>query len=427
MSEVLTREIDELRLLMGSSRDPHGRVFAQLGNALRRAGSHREALDVLRDGVSEHPNFAPGHLVLAWTAQEVGDLEAARTAYERTVELDPENPNGLFGLGLLLDRDGSPRGASLIEEAESLDARVREAAPGFPGPQVVDDSSPAEAGEDFSIEVPGADSAGDAPLEDLPFVPLAELAPDGAQETGPTPDHELSDLPFVALDDLAPDPVAEASGEAAAGADDLESLPFVALDDLRPEEVEPTEEETPDVLGGPLATRTMGELLVRQGLTAEAVEVFEALVARSPGDEGLRVRLEELRESLSSGTSATPVDGPEEAEGSDDVQVVAESDVSPASGSADEIVPLEGVGDLERAEDETDEVAAHPSMDPPVPHPEVPSPFHLGDGEADDAGEEGGEAVRDYFARLLAWSPDRVPSEGDSGGGSVEGEESTSP
>lgn len=406
MSEVLTREIDELRLLMGSPRDPHGRVFAQLGDALRRAGSHREALDILRDGVSEHPNFAPGHLVLGWTAQELGDLQTARTAYERTVELDPENPNGLFGLGMLLDRDGSPEGTSLIEEAESLDGRVRDAAPGFPGPRAVEDSTPRGTDGGFDIEVPGAEPAEDAALDGLPFIPLDELAPDGTTEEASVPDEALSDLPFVALEDLAPDSAVEDEGGAAAdSAEDLESLPFVALDDLRPEVVEDELEDSPEMLAGPLATRTMGELLVRQGLTAEAVEVFETLVARSPDDEGLKARLDELRASMSPQPPAPTVDAPPEAEQSAPVATVEED---------------------EEVEDHAAEVAAHPSMDPPVPHPEVPSPFHLGAGEGDDGTEEEGEPVGDYFARLLAWSPSRDPSAADPSEGSIQGEEPTS-
>jgi hypothetical protein len=44
-------------------------------------------------------------------------------------------------------------------------------------------------------------------------------------------------------------------------------------------------------------------------------------------------------------------------------------------------------------------------MDPPVPHPEVPSPFHLGQGQEDEVAEDEGQTVGDYFARLLAWSP----------------------
>jgi tetratricopeptide (TPR) repeat protein len=420
LSEVLTREIDALRLLMGSPRDPHGRVFAQLGDALRRAGAHREALDILLDGVSEHPNFAPGHLVLGWTAQEAGDFEVARTAYERTVELDPENPNGLFGLGRLLDRDGDSRGRALIEEAESLDLRVRDVAPGFPGLRALHDPPTAED---------------DSSLAALPFMSLAELAPDSVAESRDTAPDDLSELPFVALDDLAPDAdaddpgglpegAAEGSGEddrselpfvalddlapdaddpdgltgvagRAAGEDDLSELPFVAVDDLRPDEFEEggelespaasgelDEDEESEVLAGPLATRTMGELLVRQGLTAQAIEVFETLVARSPDDEELQHRLDELRGA-------------------------------PVPRSTDAL-------------DDPDELATHPSMDPPVPHPEVPSPFHPGHGEDDEVAEEEGQTVGDYFARLLAWSPTDPGPEPQASGEPSEGEEPAS-
>ncbi|MEJ2542381.1 MAG: tetratricopeptide repeat protein, partial [Gemmatimonadota bacterium] len=327
MTEALTTEIEELRLLMGSPRDPHGRVFAQLGDALRRAGFHGEALDVLLDGVAEHPNFSPGHLVLGWTAQEAGDLEVARTAYQRTLELDPDNPNGLFGLGAILDRAGDPQGEALIRRAEDLDRRVREVAPRLP--------LGAEAPAGVRV------SAGDGvPLEGLPFLALSDLAPEPVDS-----DRErLEDLPFIPLARLAPDPVGAEGGGVAEPA--LASLPFVSLEELSPDAEDPEQsqaaeedavefgdpvapsgvredDEQPglaessetadepseeDVLGGPLATRTMGELLVRQGLMRQAVEVFEELVRRSPGDEGLQDRLDELRSQL----SPTESPGPEE-------------------------------------------------------------------------------------------------------------------
>ena len=394
MTEALTHEIEELRRLMGSPRDPHGRVFAQLGDALRRSGSHREALSLLLDGVAEHPNFSPGHLVLAWTAQESGDLEVARAAYERTVQLDPENPNGIFGLGALLDRAGDPRGEAMMQEAESLDRRVRVLAPRLP----------------LDAEYGGAPSA--TPLEDLPFVSLRDLAPDDGDPalaglpfvslTDLAPevseddlgDVALAALPFVPLGELAPDtepedagPVEEPGQEA-----DFEELPFVAVEELAPggpeamaldeASVGELDEEEDEPLGGPLVTRTMGELLVRQGLMTQAVEVFEQLVEDEPEDHALRARLEELHSALGDEPAEPTLSGPRDGKSR---HVDAES--------------------------------AHPSVDPPRHHPPVPSPFHLVEEDGDD--DEGeGPPVGDYFARLLAWTP-RRPTEDDGGGSSA--------
>lgn len=453
MSEVLTREIEALRLLMGSPRDPHGRVFAQLGDALRRAGAFREALDVLLDGVSEHPHFAPGHLVLGWTAQEAGDFDVARTAYERTVELDPENPNGMFGLGRLLDRDGDARGASMMEEAESLDARVSAIAPGFPGLRALHDTPAGD--EDASVAAlpfvsladlaPGPELAQEdtdpGEPSELPFVPLDDLAP-AADDDAPggvvaeePAAADLSELPFVALDDLAPSAVDDPDGrvgaeeaevlEAEPAADALESLPFVALEALRPDEIEEggeleppdvtdplPEEDEPEVLAGPLATRTMGELLVRQGLTVQAIAVFETLVERSPEDEELRQRLDELR-----GVASPAAPDATDEVGGDERSRDAGTRLEPPAGAQDR--------GPEGPEDH-DELSAHPSMDPPVPHPEVPSPFHLGEAQEDEIAEDEGQTVGEYFARLLAWSPD--PGDGEARAPEVpsEGEEPTS-
>ena len=364
MTGELSSQIQELRLLMGSPRDPDGRAFAQLGDALRREGRLDEALDVLRDGVGRHPRFTPGHLALAWALQESGAEDQALGAFQEALELDPDNPYALFGAGTLLAAMGREEGAQMVEAAHALDPGI-----GARAPQTT----------------PGD---GDEP----PFVPLAELAPDleeGAEE-----------LPFVPLADLAPDPEAADEG-----------LPFVPLADLAPDEPQmaggraasplaqtvPPEPEVPETQDGPAGaeevedprrevedaspvTRTMAELFARQGLPDRAIRIYERLLEDAPGEAALLERLTELKAQV-------PAEGPG---------------------------PIRGTGSPRRPggqEPEAPEV--HPALEVPDPRPLSPSPYgweadgdeRIVTGSATSAGA--------YFSRLLAWTPGNPAREAD--------------
>lgn len=379
MREALIREIQELRLLVGSPRDPDGRVFAQLGDALRRSGELREALAVLREGVGRHPRFTPGHLALAWAAQESGRLDEALEGYRTLLALDPENPFGLFGAGSLLQAKGDPSGSPMLDRARELHPGIQDqvpdfsqAAPSLPGLPFVSLSDLAPAGEAAAAELDG-----------LPFMALAQLAPDapaGARSGGPADDEGL---PFVPLSHLAP----EGAGQ---------DLPFLSLTDLAPgadaegrpspAEVAPAgaegdqeDEEGPG--DATPVTRTMAELFVRQGLMDRAVQLYEQLVEQHPDDVSVVERLLELR-------TGEGWIGEEERE---------ESGVEVPGGEA------EGEGETH-----------HPALSIPEPEPLTPSPYGWS-GEGDEVAEPRPErrSTHAYFGRLLAWTPGNPAREAD--------------
>lgn len=418
MQEAAIRQIQELRLLMGSARDPENRVFAQLADALRLHGELDEALHLAREGTEHNPHFTPGHVVLGWILQERGDLDGALEAFEQTLALDPANPFGLYGKGVVLQARGHRGADELVSEARSLLPEVARRAPTTP------------------------DAAG--PLHELPFMTLSELAPDGLVPEVPTPEATLKALPFMALSALAPDP---APGPSDAGSeeegrdddgDEEDALPFMALSELAPSEAraeaeveagpeieaQPEAEVEADVEGqaevegeavpGPEPapaddepsgedadatprTRTMAELLVSQGLTDQAIRVYREMLDGGPGDDAIRARIAELEAPLDDGTV---VRSPDEA-----VEVDAGWD-----------------GEAEADPGEEGEEADH-SPFPELTSVEVtetdPTPFAWdGDADPDDGHEEEDTPARpasDYFGRLLSWSPGRQASTGDEG------------
>ena len=225
-------------------------------------------------------------------------------------------------------------------------------------------------------------------------------------------------------------------------------------------------EDAPGELAEPVdslpVTRTLGELYARQGLTAEAVSVFEALAARHPDDPSLRERLEELRGGDLPAVGWGDIEVPEgseiaalEPETADD-EIFEASTPGPVAESPDEEVWVEtleveevmesvladasiadasiadasiedaSIEDASTAEEEqradrsTRDADASPFADdsPADDSPADDSPAAVAEGEPEAVGEDAGVSplarlaerpVAAYFRDLLAWAPGAVP------------------
>ena len=106
MADSLEKEIHELRALFWSERDPDGRVFVPLADAYRRQGDLGQALDLLRNGLDRHSDFAPALVVVGWVRRDRGETEAALEAFGSALELDEENVEALRGIGELAAAGG---------------------------------------------------------------------------------------------------------------------------------------------------------------------------------------------------------------------------------------------------------------------------------------------------------------------------------
>ncbi len=113
-------EIRQLEALMFSARDPDGRAFVPLADALRRAGEMDRALAVVSEGMHRLPDFGSAQIVAGWVHREMGDAEAALDAFSRGVELDGENTVALRAAAELAREAGY--GDSSIEFADRLAA-----------------------------------------------------------------------------------------------------------------------------------------------------------------------------------------------------------------------------------------------------------------------------------------------------------------
>lgn len=264
-------------------RDPLGLAFASLADALRRAGRLDEALSCVDGGLAKHPDFASAHLVRGRIADDRGDLQTARSAYERVLELDAHNRFAPAALRRIEEREANTAGPVLLA------------------------SSP---------EQPGGSPRGVGPLQSSGPSQRSDLAetPEGTAQTPPT---ERSPAPLSAA-------------EFAAMAGGQPSRPAEPAPGTRP----------------PLATRTLAETYARQGLYEQAVEVLEQVLEGTPNDDELRARIAELRQGRGGATSsARPAPAGARLPGAEP-PAAAVSDTEPLADAGPPIDPLMAAPDV---------------------------------------------------------------------------------
>ena len=218
--------------------------FARLADGLLRSGDVDRATEVCREGIRYRPFYPAGHLVLGRCHMAAGRLDEARREFHDTLSLDQDNPAAFWLLGMVERRLGFEEQAlryfkcaltvdpmSRVLIAE-MDAGIRT------------EDEPASG----SCNVPGREASAD--------VGAAPRISDQREDFS----HLLQDLPGRC--GSAGDPVAVSdAGDGIA----------------------------------PIATSTLAELYVAQGLIEEAMAVLKQVREREPYNKTIKKRLKELQ------------------------------------------------------------------------------------------------------------------------------------
>lgn len=294
MAADSTPEEEVRRLERHYSVNPEGLVFARLADAYRRCGRRERALELLREGLERHPDYATGHLIQGRTLREAGRPADAAESFRCVLKLDAENLVALRSLAELATERGD------LEEARRWADRLQRADP-------FASFSPSAAASD----------EGDSPEEE-------EAEESGSED--PTPSADVAAEESEAPGDSAPEDPDRIPGE-----DGLASEIAAMADDGwwgegRNGGGEPSDD-------GEVATETMAHLYAQQGLYEEAAEVYRRLLDRRPGDGELRDRLEEM-ERRAAGDGDPPA--PPEPEPTDEGAEVAETGGGASRGSGRE-------------------------------------------------------------------------------------------
>lgn len=291
------------------------------------AGDEPEVLDVTdlsppEGGTADIQAFGPD-VPPADEAVEAGEFLVsadAEAALFQAVAADPSAAEGIWAGGDLdIDWDvespaaptGEPEAVEApVEAVEAVEAAPPQTAPPEDHDLILD---PADlAPDDWT---PDESMFGALAFADEPE-PEPEAQPEPEPEAVTAAEVEPAEMEFaVESEPAAPEAEAPADVEVAAEVEApveavvepavpvVDPTPAIAppggdllmeLADLAPD-IEPGRLRDEPPAEEALPTRTLGELYARQGLTGEAVKVFEDLVARNPADLDLRARLDELR------------------------------------------------------------------------------------------------------------------------------------
>lgn len=106
---------------------PHAAYYTTLSVVRIRLRAYAGALQSAGDGLALDPHSLQLHYIVAVTLQILGRADDAAAAYRRLLELKPDHPHALAGLGVVVKDLG------LLDEAERHLRRAIELAPSFPG------------------------------------------------------------------------------------------------------------------------------------------------------------------------------------------------------------------------------------------------------------------------------------------------------
>ncbi|HEY2090309.1 MAG TPA: tetratricopeptide repeat protein [Thermoanaerobaculia bacterium] len=304
MAQATTPKIEELRFRIKT--DPKSRLFFPLAEELRKVSALSEAEAVLRAGLEHHPTYLSAWVSLGRVLREEKNDPAAIAALTKALQLDPGNvvaarlladaylaqgeklealkkyklvhalmpsDEELQGLIIRMEREVNPPQVAVAEpEPEPEPAREAAGAP----PQSAEEESPwADAASSLLDE----HRVEEATADDEPMSVAHEESP-----------FEESAQPFTtaAFEVEAPEGmhVGRAPMEAEVPLDMTAEIPMIDAPAMAPEPSPPHEDIT--------STLTMADLYAKQGLVADARQIYETILLRDPDNETVRAKVAAL-------------------------------------------------------------------------------------------------------------------------------------
>ncbi len=323
-------------------RNPQSTLFAHLADLYLHKNQVSRALSLCEAGCKLFPNYASGFAILSKCHHARGDLEDARRAQQKALDLDPENPGGLVRLAeIYRDQDRPVQALESLQRAACLDDlnpeskelmdrltfALRVESTGAQATDLLDNETRLDA---LALEAEGKEAESD-PARDSERDPAAEGIPSAAlstedgmvlsadrsadlEGTAPRPETEEP----AAAEDLAVDfaDPGEAADPPAEGGQPLEQneaaeagSPPPADDELVHlfQEIENQEErespagKTSLPVAAPAAsdahqipTATLAQIYSDQGLVQRAVATYRQVLEKDPDNKEIKRRLAEL-------------------------------------------------------------------------------------------------------------------------------------
>ena len=198
-------EIEKLKARFDEN--PEGRYFAPLADAYRKTGRLDEAIELIQQGLSRHPDYLSAHIVLGRCHLGKKDDPAAKQTFEGVLALDSENIIALKSLAEIGERTGDTIAARrwldklLQVDPTNMDAEADLKRLGGPLAEGEDTAAGAkpEAAEE-PVPPPSVTEAATAPMPaidiepamaETPLAPAAATSDLGLETTARIPDDVL--------------------------------------------------------------------------------------------------------------------------------------------------------------------------------------------------------------------------------------------
>lgn len=293
------------------------RIFLQLAEEYRKEDSLDAAVAILKEGLNLHPKFHPARVAMARCYLAKREHAKAEAELEQVVSQAPDNPlAGKLYAEVLQEKGERGRALEVLEKLVPF-------APDDPEITERIETLKTEMGSASSLPAVGADASATADFGATDFDTQGDNTlgmTDIAMPSQPMDFEAASPSPPAPADDDGdggvPSPVAE----------DAPHDPFAAaLDEVRAEkEAKASDSATPEMdLSSPpdallapkppttatskpggdddLTSRTLAELYEAQGSPEKALEIYEAMLVKNPGDVELQDALERCKAAIAPG------------------------------------------------------------------------------------------------------------------------------
>jgi len=319
MPPTTTPKIEDLRARV--KMDPKSRHFYPLAEELKKLGRLEEAEQILRKGLESQGTYLSAWMSLGKVLRELGKMADAVQSFSRALALDPSNVVAARQLGECYLEQGEKIEAikkfklvrALHPEDEEVEAHIdrleREINPhkfaaATPAPAVTE-APPSAAALPEKEPVTTSSGVTEERATESPSGAMSSVSSDLADDVS---------TPFAAAPPLVP----SMAGSALVEGVDVDRTPGMSVFEPEiPEEESPADQtdrfelppsDAEDALvsepvlaeessqpASPIETETMAELYAGQGHSGRAIEIYERILQRDPGNEEVRARLLQLR------------------------------------------------------------------------------------------------------------------------------------
>ena len=334
MNDHAALENELRRLQERHEEQPEGRVFAPLADCLRKLGRLQEALGICHTGLNRHPRYSSAYVILGKIHLERGDAEAAREAFGRVLEFDPQNLLALRQLAEL-DEAAGDLGAA-IERWEAVRAIEFDPAQAEARLEALrarsSEPDPDDSAMPDSPAIPSQPEEASVELDEVASTQTVDvIVPDPVDVVTPEPEHiatpELEQVataeesvdPGTADPDAVeePSPVVESTADEPSTAESpdeaiedvpeapvISEAPSVSETDAPPLPVETIARAEGAVPTTEIATMTLAEIYADQGFASKALDILRQVLTRHPDAESVAVRIAELETRLADEAAA---------------------------------------------------------------------------------------------------------------------------